>query len=399
MEEKLYIEELKPTKKYPFLGFSPNLIDYILIIGYDITSKNEIALNNTDKLNISKLSLKNNTIINKDLKSTKDDSNNEVKVVSFPSSFYEIDNKPVVLNSIGSDNISAALDEELIIKGLLPDKLTKIYFEMTKNERTELPTQNIILYLKANKIFEFDDANEQDKKLRNDIMFNVYGYLFYESFLTIGNDQKNYRLYFPKIFVFVSQFSPFKYFSFLSQNILFRMKHHTEIPLEIQIYNIINFTPSPINSNLCLDCLINNDLFNLKKIYDPENDKIFKLKKNSDNNEFKNDFSIYINQFTGFPYLDINLVSMFYLYNNIDMFIIIYLFSFLEVKCIFFFNYLDPLNNIMYVLNMLLHPFIDISELGQIYSVSKDEILDKNKIIENYFIGVNSEYNEKMQLP
>ena len=399
MEEKLYIEELKPTKKYPFLGFSPNLIDYFLIIGYDITSKNEIALNNTDKLNISKSSLKNNTIINKDLKSTKDDSNNEVKVVSFPSSFYEIDNKPVVLNSIGSDNISAALDEELIIKGLLPDKLTKIYFEMTKNERTELPTQNIILYLKANKIFEFDDANEQDKKLRNDIMFNVYGYLFYESFLTIGNDQKNYRLYFPKIFVFVSQFSPFKYFSFLSQNILFRMKHHTEIPLEIQIYNIINFTPSPINSNLCLDCLINNDLFNLKKIYDPENDKIFKLKKNSDNNEFKNDFSIYINQFTGFPYLDINLVSMFYLYNNIDMFIIIYLFSFLEIKCIFFCNFLDPLNNIMYVLNMLLYPFIDLSELGQIYSVSIDEILDKNKILENYFIGVNCEYNEKMQLP
>ena len=35
MEEKLYIEELKPTKKYPFLGFSPNLIDYFLIIGYD----------------------------------------------------------------------------------------------------------------------------------------------------------------------------------------------------------------------------------------------------------------------------------------------------------------------------------------------------------------------------
>ena len=399
MEEKLYIEELKPTKKYPFLGFSPNLIDYFLIIGYDITSKNEIALNNKDKLNNKISPLKQNTFINKDFRALKDDSLNEIKFVSFPSSFYQIDIKPVVLNSIGSDNISAALDEELIIKGLLPGKLTNIYFEISKNERTELPTQNIILYLKANKIFEFDDANEQDKKLKNDIMFNVYGYLFYESFLTIGSDQKNYRLYFPKIFVFVSQFSPFKYFSFLSQNILFRMKHHTEIPLEIQIYNIINFTPSPINSNLCLDCLINNDLFNLKKIYTEENDQLFKIKKNSDNNEFKNDFLIYINQLTGFPYLDINLVSMFYLYNNIDMFIIIYLFSFLEVKCIFFCDYLDPLNNIMYVLNLLLYPFIDISELGQIYSVSKDEILDKNKILENYFIGVNCEYNEKMQLP
>ena len=46
----------------------------------------------------------------------------------------------------GSDYINAALDEELIIKDLFPDKKTKIYFENSKNERNELPTQNIILY-------------------------------------------------------------------------------------------------------------------------------------------------------------------------------------------------------------------------------------------------------------
>ena len=33
---------------------------------------------------------------------------------------YQVDNKPVILNSIGSDFISAALDEELIIKCLFP---------------------------------------------------------------------------------------------------------------------------------------------------------------------------------------------------------------------------------------------------------------------------------------
>ena len=399
LKEKLHIEESKLTKKYPFLGFSPNLIDYFLIIGYDISSKNEIALNNAENLINTPSLIKNTTTYHRDLKFPKEEANDGPKFIMFPSSFYKIDYKPLVLNSIGSDYINAALDEELIIKSLFPDKKTKIYYENSKNERNELPTQNIMLYLKANKIFEFDDANEQDKNLKNDIMFNVFGYLFYESFLTTGKDQKSYRLYFPKTFVFISQFSPFKYFSFLSQNILFRMKHHTEIPLEIQIYNIIHFTPSPINSNLCLDCLINNDLFNIRKTYTSSEDQVFRLKRNSDNNEFKNDFLIYINQLTGFPYLDINLVSMFYLYNNIDMFIIIYLFSFLEVKCIFFCNYLDPLNNIMYVLNILLYPFIDISDLGQIYSVSLDEILDKNKIIENYFIGVNCEYDEKMPLP
>ena len=403
MEEHLDIKDLKLTKKYPFLGFSQNLIDYFLIVGYDLASKTEIALNYSAEMNKNPSIVQPAQAFNKDTRTFKDEiskDNNTVRELNFPSSFYQIENRPVVLNSIGSDYINAALDEEVIIKHLLPDNLTKIYFDLSKNERTELPTQNIMLYLKANKIFEFDDAHEEkDENLKNDIMFNVFGYLFYESFLAIGKDQKNYRLYFPKIFVFISQYSPFKYFSFLSQNILFRMKHHTEIPLEVQIYNIINFTPSPINSNLCLECLINNDLFNLKKSYTAVNDQIFKLKKNAESNEFKNDFLIYINQFTGFPYLDINIVSMFYLYNNIDMFIIIYLFSFLEVRCIFFCKNLDPLNNIMYVLNMLMYPFIEISDLGQIYSVSLDDILDKNKILDNYFIGVNCEYEEKMQLP
>ena len=290
MEEHLDIKDLKLTKKYPFLGFSQNLIDYFLIVGYDMASKTEIALNYSAEMNKNPSIVQPAQAFNKDTRTFKDEiskDNNTVRELNFPSSFYQIENRPVVLNSIGSDYINAALDEEVIIKHLLPDNLTKIYFDLSKNERTELPTQNIMLYLKANKIFEFDDAHEEkDENLKNDIMFNVFGYLFYESFLAIGKDQKNYRLYFPKIFVFISQYSPFKYFSFLSQNILFRMKHHTEIPLEVQIYNIINFTPSPINSNLCLECLINNDLFNLKKSYTAVNDQIFKLKKNAESNEF-----------------------------------------------------------------------------------------------------------------
>ena len=387
-EEKLDIKELKHTKKYPFLGCSPSLIDYFLILGYDSASKNEIASNL-----LAAQSQLNNFQRTRSIPAEKE------REMNFPFLAFQIDNKPVVLNSIGSDFISAALDEELIIKHLFPSKLVSINFEKSKNERTELPTKNIMLYLKANKIFEFDDShNEKNEILKNDVMFNVFGYLFYEPFLVTSKEQKTYRLYFPKVFVFISQYSAFKYFSFLSQNILFRMKHQTEIPLEIQIYNIVNFTPSPLSTNLTLKLMFNNDFFNLKKTYNKKEDELIKLKKNSENNEFKNDNTIFLSQFSAFPYLDINLVSIVNFY-NIGTFLMIYIYSFLEIKCLFFSSNLSLLNNFMYVLNVLLYPFTDLSDSGQIYSISREEILDKNNHFQNNFIGVNCEYGPTILLP
>ena len=135
-EEKLNIKELRQTKKYPFLGSSPSLIDYFLIIGYDTASKNEIAFNLSEAQNQFNI-----------LQNSKTVPVEREKEINNPFMGYQVDNKPVILNSIGSDFISAALDEELIIKCLFPNKIM-INFEMTKNERTELPTKNIMLYLK-----------------------------------------------------------------------------------------------------------------------------------------------------------------------------------------------------------------------------------------------------------
>ena len=271
---------------------------------------------------------------------------------------------------------------------MFPNKLVTIYIEeineyKEKNEKQfGIQKQNIILYLKANEIFEFDDSNnDYDEKLKNDIMFNVYGYLFWEAVFINVENKKRYKFFFPKIFVFISQYPLFQYFSYLSQNILEKFEYCIpfEIPLEIQLYNIINFSPSPINSNLCFDVLINDGVLNMKKGYTRKNDEIIKLKNIKNIYEYKkNDRIIFINQLTGFPYLDINLTSIF-LYYNLDIFIIIYLFSFLEFKFLFFSPHLDCLNNIMYVINILSYPFINLTEEGQIYTVSKEEILDKYK--------------------
>jgi hypothetical protein len=181
---------------------------------------------------------------------------------------------------------------------MFPNKLITIYYEKYKSgrnekaekeeEKKEPMIQNILLYLKVNKIFEFDDAhNEKDENLKKNLMFNIYGFLFWEPYLVDGRDKKRYKIFFPKIFVFISQYPFFKYFSFLSQNIYARIKQNTpyEIPLEIQLYNIVNFTPSPINSYLCLEFLINEDLLNLKtKVYTKKDDEIFKINKKSEFN-------------------------------------------------------------------------------------------------------------------
>ena len=377
------LKDITYIKKYPFMAFSPSLIDYFLIIGYDTPTKNEIYANFVEHQNTP-------------TKNEEKDKNNSI---------YQSEIKPVVLNSIGSDFINAALNEEIIIKHIFPGISTPIYYESIKGDRSEKnepKIQNIILYLKANDIYEFDDAhNEKDELLKKDVMFNIYGHLFWELYNTTeSRDFKKYRIYFPKVFVFISQYSCFKYYSFLSQNILFRIKNNLyfEIPLEIQLYNIINFTPSPINCNLYLELLISDDLITLKKNYSPQDDDIFKLRKTNDNSLIKNDKNILIYQSSSFPYLDINVPYLF-VYYNIDMFIIIYLFSFLELKCLFFCSSLDPLNTIMYLIYIFSYPFNDISEINQIYTISKEEFLDPYNNIENNLIGVNCEYDPTMNIP
>ena len=204
--------------------------------------KNEISLNFLRDPNSSE-EVKEFNIIDTEIK--KDGEKEQ-----FPS--FKTNFRPVVLNSIGSDFTNAALDEELIIKHMFPNKLITIYYEKYKSgrnekaekeeEKKEPMIQNILLYLKVNKIFEFDDAhNEKDENLKKNLMFNIYGFLFWEPYLVDGRDKKRYKIFFPKVFVFISQYPFFKYFSFLSQNIYARIKQNTpyEIPLEIQLYNIV----------------------------------------------------------------------------------------------------------------------------------------------------------------
>ena len=112
--DKLGIKILAPSKKYSYLGFSPSLIDYFIIIRYDLVSKTEIA---------------NNLLSTKNLfsqqKSHPIDKEREINYLSLT---FQVENKPVVLNSTGIDLVNAALNEELIIEHVFPNKLVYDFF-------------------------------------------------------------------------------------------------------------------------------------------------------------------------------------------------------------------------------------------------------------------------------
>ena len=388
------IKTIQNIKKYPYLGYSPNLIDYFLIIGFDLNFK-------TEKAKEIPYSLK--EIIPKERADNPEQDNPNIL---YRFDIHKIQNKPVILNSIASDFTDGMLNEESILNHMFPNNYTPIYVS-EKNEKNEPNNQNLIFYLSTEKIFEKeeeDDAqNSELKKLNKNINFNVYGYLFWEFVLTDKT-----KVFFPKVFVFISQYSYFKYFSFLSQNILFRLKKklYFEIPLEIQLYNIINFTPSPINCDLQLELLTNSDLVSLKNRKEKEEKdlNIYPKTKEGEKGE-KIDLpvpnennNITLLQLSGYPYFDIDLSYLFN-YFNFESFFTTYLFSFLEFKMIFFSPSLDFLNTIMYIIRFLSYPFLDNKDLGQIYSLSKEDFLYGSRIIENNLIGVNCAYDPKLVIP
>lgn len=243
-------------KNYPFLGYSKNLIECFLIIGFETPFKNKLSTIIMNKLNNSLTKNKNGELDNQALKEP------------IKNNSYIIKDKPVILNNISSDFKDAILKEEEIINYMYPNDYTQIYvYDKNDKKDKNIKNQNLFFYLSADKILEkisTDTAeNIGNKKLDSYVMFNVHGYLFWEKY-----NINNYIVFFPKIFVIISQYSYFKFFSYLSQNLVCRFEKgiKTEIPLEIQMYNIVRFTPSPINYSLQLDIITTDDFINYSRI-------------------------------------------------------------------------------------------------------------------------------------
>ena len=84
-----------------------------------------------------------------------------------------------------------------------------------------------------------------------------YAHIFYES----KNILDNIRIYIPKAFVIISQYPFFNTFKSICKEILSQFKNKfLQIPIEIHLYNIVNFIPAPVDSDILMTLFPLNDL-------------------------------------------------------------------------------------------------------------------------------------------
>jgi hypothetical protein len=350
--------------KFPYLGYSPNLIEYFVIIGYE------------------------KHLIKSDI---------------LPNYFNEGKQtyEPSILNSIASNTDMDMLDNDDIIKLVYP----KTPAIILGNLISEPQNSSVIFFLNA------DTIGAQSK-----IPFHGYALNFYESFVTNSS-----KVFIPKAFCIISQYPYYTLFNTICKEILnlFLSKAKNEIPLEVIIYNILNFIPSPMNFSMNLNLFMNRDLnyysnhnmhstyggSNLSNSMNSETMSMSNLRNTSTssfprpsaNSSGNSSNNLNVVQLTGYPVLDFNLSEIFNLI-PMNMVIEILIFNFLEFDMLFFSKNLEILNFTMYIIASLNYPCNDSIYLWHILSVSQEELLtpDTSQFVGKPWaamMGVNCTYN------
>ena len=206
-------------KKY-FSSNSIHLIDYFLIVGYeDICIQEKII----------------KEIQNKEISPS---SNTKTNI-------YKAKDYPTVLSSISSDYEGEIIDDEDIIKNIFPSQEISVYYNKGDNMDINLNPKNIIF-----------------SQQKNNIITNYFAYVFYEG-ISLTNRT---RIFIPKIFIILSQYNFYSTFNNICKEIhnLF-YSNNIQIPIELQIYNIINYIPVPIGKRLDLTLFPFYELSNINK--------------------------------------------------------------------------------------------------------------------------------------
>ena len=282
--------------RYPFNGRSKYLIDKFFIMGFDSKTlyKNLIENNTDEAIN------KSNSSLNISLEELF--SKSEVKKI--PQIFH-IDDPPTVLNEITSDYKKQIPDKDLIKDMIIPNQLDfflceesikkKSFYssEINYRQKTILSriattnndyienkidynndefncifaedeiSKNNSKYIKPyNVIFSYNPQTENNSKKS----INGFAHIFYRKYYKNRNlGDRIVSYYVPIIFCIISEFPFYNSFYLLCNQIknLYKEKN-IEVPLEILIYNIINYTVSPINNDIFL--FIEPIKFHTKKI-------------------------------------------------------------------------------------------------------------------------------------
>ena len=330
---------------YPYSFGSTNLIDFFLICGYEYSY-----------------------IYNKLLNDVLEEFENEANQNNKNLFIYIPKFKPSILNSICSFDYQKDMISENNIIDYTFLNVPKIYYN-DKNKidiNKNIKNKNIIFF---NSSFGSETKN----------IYNAFAYKFYESFSI-----KNIKVFIPKAFIFISEYPFFKLFKNISEEILIQYKNEKlEIPIEIQLFNILNFLPNSLKNT------INFNLFQELNLKDNNNI----INNESNLNKFK------LNKISGFPFFDIDISEIFKII-PVDLLIEIFIFSFLEIKINIFYKDLEYLNLLIYIINSFSYP-IDTQYNWQVISLSKEDIFDQeNSIFDKpipSIMGFNCNYDNEIE--
>ena len=309
--------------KYPYLGSSPNLMEYFSIIGYD-----DITLSNAKE-------------------------NKNIKI------------KPTILSSICSRQDYGIVDNDLIIRQIYPINPvfhTKLFQGQKKNK----PKPESVIYS-----FCFDSVNGKSK-----LFYVCFGFRFYEEYS---------YLYAPKAFCIVSQYPYFTLFEnicndlykFYNDNRKKNYNGDDHAPIEIVLYHMVNYIPSPLKNSLHYT------------IFEPNNDLMT------------------IRQLSGYPDFDFDAFQIFHLM-SIENIIKIFFLTVIEQNILFFSANSEILSLTMFLFYALNYPCNDSTYFWHIISVSQCALEDPNncennigKIVQKLMtslLGVNCTYNDSIKM-
>ena len=270
---------LNTIKKLPFNGRSKYLIDKFYILGYE-----EKYLK---KQLIDKEIPQIKSHISRYILNEEDYSPPKNKDDRFSPHHLNIPNNPTLINEISNDFKKKMPDIDLLNDMIFPDKVNLYYKEFknfdlqagrattmvlspnnknkNKFKQYSLSTdENINLYqneensdleqLKSkeyNMVFSYNPQSGENSKKS----INGFAYVFYKKCnLKKSIKGVKFEFYVPITFCIISEYPYFNsYHKLCKQLTKLFMSKNNKIPLEIIIYNIVNFTLSPINGDIYLN--------------------------------------------------------------------------------------------------------------------------------------------------
>ena len=201
----------------------------------------------------------------------------------------------------------------------------------------------------------------------------------------------------------ISEFPYFTSFSLICQEIRnYSLKQFEySLPTEILVYNIVNFTPSPIKNGIKLFIGGNVEKTRNKKninssLYDNPFQEFSKSDLNNENYKYDNYHEIQFQQLSGYPLIDFNLSLLFNLL-PVEVILKTFICTFLEEEIVFYSENIETLNMLMYIFSILNYPVNDITYYQSILSVSSNDYIIGNSMFTDKpfssMMGVNSQFD------